>query len=200
MTFTKQKGHRSLEDYCLNILLVMFLSGWGSEWRFLAVTNVMFVESKLSPAAPPPARSPSHGQVLSLFSALVFLDSLFFLYIYIYILFFDIYCIILMISASLTFFFDDATTWKFSITSKSIKSKLRSVTPQIKLLTFIFYIVVLLSIHRAEIYNNLFINLLVFLPINPKVVTSIKCPRTQSDVFKCSSLVQPTVQNPTTLH
>ena len=37
-------------------------------------------------------------------------------------------------------------------------------------------------------YIYLFINLLVILLINPKVVTSIKCPRTQSDVFKCSSV------------
>lgn len=71
LTFLRQKGHRSLEDYCLNILLVIFLSRWGSECRFLAVTNVMFVESKLSPSAPH-LHTAWHGQVLSLFSLVVF--------------------------------------------------------------------------------------------------------------------------------
>lgn len=77
LTFMRQKGQRSLENYCFNILLVTFLSRWGSEWRFLAVTNVMFVKSKLSPAAPHPLATFAWTSSFSLFLVVCYF-SLFF--------------------------------------------------------------------------------------------------------------------------
>lgn len=72
LTFMRQKGQRSLENYCFNILLVIFLSRWGSDWRFLAVTNVMFVKSKLSPAAPHPLATFAWTSGFSLFLVVLF--------------------------------------------------------------------------------------------------------------------------------
>lgn len=86
LTFTRQKGRRSLENYCFNILLVIFLSGWGSEWRFLAVTNVMFVKSKLSHAAPPPPPARSFHAHTSSF-------SLFLVHFFIHFCFYCLFCL-----------------------------------------------------------------------------------------------------------
>lgn len=77
LTFMRQKGQRSLENYCFNILLVIFLSRWRSDWRFLAVTNVMFVKSKLSPAAPHPLATFAWTSGFSLFLVVCYFFPLF---------------------------------------------------------------------------------------------------------------------------